>query len=75
MKQNFRGKRGFLILLVLLCLFLNLCRSSLFNFQWLQRQEFTFYDYAQVRAFSSSLPPEEIVIVGITEEDLKIFTS
>ena len=71
MKKIFRGKRGFLILLLLLCLFLNVCRSTLVDFKWLQQQEFTFYDHAQVRAFSSSLPSEEIVIVGITEEDLK----
>ena len=70
MKQNFRGNRGLFILLLLLTIVLNICSLSSVDFQWLQQQELAFFDYAQVRA--NYTPKEErIVIVGITEEDIR----
>ena len=68
--QNLRGKRGLFILLILLTIVLQVCHSNLVDLKWLQQQELAFFDYAQIRA--NYTPQEErIVIVGITEEDMR----
>ena len=70
MKQNFRGIRGLIILLVLLTIFLNLGRSTLVEVKWWQQPEYSFFDFAQIRANQHS-DSERIVIVGITEDDIR----
>lgn len=75
LKQNisWRGRRGLFFLLVSLIFLLNFWRLS--GGIWLQEQEFSFFDYAQIRSHQSlgPLATQRIAIVGITDEDLLDF--
>ena len=70
MNPNFRGIRGLIILLALLAIFLSLGPSTLVEVKWWQQLELSFFDSAQIRANQPS-HSERIVIVGITEEDIR----
>ena len=69
--KKIRKLKGLLILLLILTIILKLSNSSTFNFRWFQEQEFAFYDSAQIRALDKSTISDEIVIIGITEEDIQ----
>ena len=69
--NQIRKLKGLLILLLILTTTLKLLNSSTLNVRWLQEQEFAFYDSAQIQALEKSTTPDEIVIVGITEEDIQ----